>query len=326
MREAVGPYLQLARLGFVGVDMFFVLSGFIITTLLLREEARDGRFSLRGFYWRRLLRIVPVYFFVVTVVGIFHVVIKGRPEVLESLPFYYLFLSNFVTDEIPLLGITWSLAVEEQYYLIWPLLLGVLPRRWLLPTVLGLIALNVIAIMDGLAPLGIGQVAAGPLLFRLPTATYAPILMGSALALLLDREAGFRRIAALFGHRFAPALLLGLLLVVLQTLPADLRGLPNLAMHAVMTALLASIVVREDHVLAPALQWGPAARLGEISYGVYLYHMLALLLVNTALKATGLVLPAPLVLVGYGFVAIVMAEVSFRTLERYFQQFRGRVR
>ena len=65
----------------VGVDFFFVLSGYLITTLLLREETRDGSYSLRGFYWRRILRIVPIYFFVVTVAAIWSIGIKGRNRI-----------------------------------------------------------------------------------------------------------------------------------------------------------------------------------------------------------------------------------------------------
>lgn len=140
--------------GFLGVDFFFVLSGFLITTLLLREEARTGYFSLRGFYWRRILRIVPVYFFVVTLCSVYYVLVRGETQYAGLVPFYYLFLSNFLVTDIPLLAPTWSLAVEEQYYLLWPLLLVALPRRWILPVLGGLIAVNVAGIVGAFAPLG----------------------------------------------------------------------------------------------------------------------------------------------------------------------------
>lgn len=88
------PPLLLTR-GFLGVDFFFVLSGFLITTLLLRETAQRGRFSLRDFYRRRIVRIVPVYFFVVTIASVYSVLIKGETQYAGLVPYYYLFLSNF---------------------------------------------------------------------------------------------------------------------------------------------------------------------------------------------------------------------------------------
>ncbi|MEE4135728.1 MAG: acyltransferase [Desulforhopalus sp.] len=144
----------LLQRGFLGVDFFFVLSGFLITTLLLREEDQNGRFSLKGFYWRRCLRIVPVYFLVVTLLAVYFIGVKGQSEYLELLSFYYLFLSNLLIGDIPILAPTWSLSVEEQYYLVWPLLLLATPRRFILPVLAVLIMLNVVAVTGGCASWG----------------------------------------------------------------------------------------------------------------------------------------------------------------------------
>jgi peptidoglycan/LPS O-acetylase OafA/YrhL len=103
--------IQILSRGFLGVDFFFVLSGFLITTLLLREARDYGQFSLRDFYIRRALRILPVYVFVVSAVSFYYVGLKGRSDLADLVPFYYLFLSNFLTDHIPTLSITWSLSV-----------------------------------------------------------------------------------------------------------------------------------------------------------------------------------------------------------------------
>ncbi len=179
--------IMLLNRGFLGVDFFFVLSGFLITTLLLREEARDGRFSLRGFYWRRALRIVPVYFLVVTVLSFYWIVVKGQGHLTPLVPYYYLFLSNMLVEDIPLLSITWSLAAEEQYYLIWPMLLLIVPawgrmRLWVL---LALIAFCVFSAAGLFAPLGVRPVATEYAIWKLPASSYSAILIGSLAAIVL---------------------------------------------------------------------------------------------------------------------------------------------
>lgn len=310
--------------GFVGVDFFFVLSGFLITTLLLREAQANGSFSLSGFYWRRFLRIIPVYFLVVTMVATYYIAYKGETQYLDLLPFYYLFLSNFLTNDIPLLAPTWSLSVEEQYYLVWPLLLLVLPRRMILPTLSALIALNVIAVTGWLAPLGIHAFDLGVLRLEMFTATYAPILIGSAVAILLHTPRSFGWIAHILGHNISCVISFGVLLILLQILPLELAGWPNLVMHIVMSVCLASIVLRENHILKPILAARPIARVGEISYGVYLYHLIGLHISNVLLGRLGLA-QEWYVLICYTLVSIIIAEISFRTFERYFLNLKHKV-
>ncbi len=314
--QLADPARILTR-GFMGVDFFFVLSGFLITTLLLREERAHGHISLAGFYRRRILRIVPVYFLVVTGVSVYFIVLKGQREYLSILPYYYLFMSNFLTEHIPTLTPTWSLSVEEQYYMIWPLALILTPRRWIPALLLGVIAINVLGAMGAFGSLGIHAFDIGPLNIRLPTATYAPILIGSGAALLLDDPRGFRAAAAILGRRLAPLACFALLLILWQFGPADVRGLPNLAIHLVMTACLISIAMREDNILRPLLSFRPIAQVGEISYGIYLYHLLAL----DVVKRLGIGGPW-FVTVAYSLLAIAMAELSFRTFEAYFRRLR----
>ncbi len=308
--------------GFLGVDFFFILSGFLITTLLLREEAKTGRFSLAAFYWRRFLRIIPVYFLVVTLVAIITIVIKGETENLRILPYYYLFLANFLTHDLPNLAPTWSLSVEEQYYLIWPLLLLLLPRRAVLPVLGALIALNVAGILGALAPLGIHAFDIGELHIALPNATYAPILMGSALAVMLNTQTGFAFLYRMLSHPAAPLISFAALTVLIAILPADLRGWPNFAIHIAMTISLASVLVREDNILRPLLAWRPIARVGEISYGIYLYHLFALHAVSVAAHKVGFS-DGWLFFALYALTSWLMAEISFRTLEAFFRRHRN---
>lgn len=304
--------------GFMGVDFFFVLSGFLITTLLLREEARYGSFSMKNFYLRRIIRIVPVYFFVVSMVSLYYIIVKGQYHLAELLPFYYLFLSNFLVEHIPLLTITWSLSVEEQFYVIWPVLLMLLPRDWIIPALSALVVLNV---AGGLNINGAESPELWPLEFSLPNSTYAPILMGAMSAIVLDRRNFFIEIYPFLGRKYSSLFLFFALILTLQLAPSDVRGWPNLAIHSLMTLIVMSLVVREDMALTTFLTSRVVARIGSVSYGIYLYHLIALDLVNRIFPTGGTVISL-FSFVAYVLVAWVISEVSFRTLEAFFYRFR----
>jgi peptidoglycan/LPS O-acetylase OafA/YrhL len=119
----------LARNGWMGVDLFFVLSGFLITGILLDSKGTDGYF--RNFYARRCLRIWPLYYsalmFMFVLVPAIRPSEAGRIFEPRAMPWwsYFVFLQNFrvpvITAATGLLGVTWSLAVEEQFYLVWPI-------------------------------------------------------------------------------------------------------------------------------------------------------------------------------------------------------------
>ncbi|WP_299681755.1 acyltransferase [uncultured Roseobacter sp.] len=315
------PYLEQwlgFRRGFLGVDFFFVLSGYLITTLLLREADETGGISLRGFYMRRILRIIPVYFFVVTCVSGYFIVVKGRSELLELLPFYYLFLSNFLIDHIPLLTITWSLSVEEQYYMLWPLLVVLLPLRILIPVCLAFVAVNLALHMGAFG--GPFERYAGPLRVILPSAAYTPIILGSLAAILLHRRRGYALLDAIAGWRGAALTGFAVMGVLFQVLPGNLTGLPSFAIHLTMTYCLIALLVREKNALSPFLQQRLVARIGAISYGIYLYHLIVLDVTHRILPTASL--PKWVVFIVFAVLACLVAEVSFRTLERYFQRFR----
>ncbi len=138
--------LSASRTGWAGVDLFFVLSGFLITGILL--DARGGQGYFRAFYARRVLRIFPLYYAYLAV--LFLVV----PRLLPSLDvksgtqgWLWTYLGNVLFareggfEASPYTGHFWSLAVEEQFYLVWPLVVWVLPRRWLALACVALVAL-----------------------------------------------------------------------------------------------------------------------------------------------------------------------------------------
>jgi len=304
--------------GFLGVDFFFVLSGYLITTLLLREAETFGTFSLRDFYIRRAIRIIPVYFFVVSCVAAYYILLKGETQYLGHLPYYYLFLSNFLTDHIPTLDPTWSLSVEEQFYLVWPLLLLLLPQRFIIPVGLFLVAINVAGAM-GL--LGGQPIAFDLLLIKLPTATYAPLILGALLACTLNQRQGFETLSYVLKNRWSAVILALLLLVLMHNFSGNIKGLPNIFLHITMTAILAALVIREDNIGHRFLQAKPIVRFGTVSYGIYLYHLLALDVVRRLCEALGMS-NEWLIFIAYSVLSYVIAEISFRTLEASFYRFR----
>jgi peptidoglycan/LPS O-acetylase OafA/YrhL len=120
-------YLWRFDIGYTGVKVFFVLSGFLITTLLLREWQRTGKVNLAAFYVRRIFRIFPAYYTYLAVAAIavsMGVATASRTDFLYAV----VFLSDYHKAEWVLLH-TWSLAVEEQFYLLWPVILVTLGMR-----------------------------------------------------------------------------------------------------------------------------------------------------------------------------------------------------
>ena len=324
--QGLGAYVPAARLGFLGVDLFFVLSGFLIVTLLLRERERSGTIALRDFYVRRSLRIFPLYYGVLLAFTLLYWArVDPRAETFRAdLPYLALYLSNWIAT--PSLAIAWSLAAEEQFYLVWPPVERWL-RRYAVPLIVVLIAASELIQLGWLDPLlasAFGWTRDEPRMLR--ETTFAPICLGVLLAHVLHRRESFERVAALWGHPLAAPLALLALLVVPQAFPGDIRGWPRLLVQLLMLNLLASAVVRDDHALARFYAWRPLARLGAVSYGVYLLHHIG---IGVAERASGLVsrtlweLPLVPFVLG-GLCAFALAELSFRCYERPFLKLKGR--
>ncbi len=284
--------------GFVGVDVFFVVSGFLITGLLLREHSDTGRIDLASFWRRRARRLLPALglLLVVTlaaalVVGGDVLVNLGR-QVLGAATFSGNWLSiasasSYFDDSTPeLLRNLWSLAVEEQFYLLWPLLVAVALIR--MPRPLRLAVIGALALASAVA-MGLlwDPVDATRVYYGTDTHAFG-LLAGAALAVLsqawpqraLEWPRRLRTAAGCIGA----LALLGLVAssVVLQGDAAvTYRG--GLPLVAVLTALVIATLLVPGTPLARLLSLRPIAWVGVRSYGLYLWHWPVLVLVAAAL-------------------------------------------
>lgn len=263
----------LSEAGWSGVDLFFVLSGFLISTILLRGKGRPRQ--LRTFWARRALRIFPLAYLVLGVLYVgnaMHLPGMLQPITSEVWWWFALYGGNLwiTTHGWPLLGglaVLWSLAIEEQFYMVWPLVVRFLPRV-VLPFFLLLLVV--------LAPFARAYVRThyggpAPLVFTLGRAD--ALAVGGLLAMLVESprtQAITLRVARFLA---LPGLVLG---VVLAQLPhAELPPWYPVGQYSFVALCYAPIVaaaVRPGRVLTWLLTPRALRTLGERSYGVYMWH------------------------------------------------------
>jgi peptidoglycan/LPS O-acetylase OafA/YrhL len=310
--------------GFFGVELFFVISGFLITSLLVREWGRTGSLWFRGFYMRRALRLMPALAVVVAVVTPLAIAYNiGDPAIDATAALTYL------TDLVAplrgttggLFGHTWSLAVEEQFYLLWPTLLVFgLARRWPMAAVAGGIALLAVA-----ATWTVSRGAAADdldALYLTPLPHVPALLAGAVLAFVLAGPAAERAATALRPAAIGPVLLAGLALLALTTshqagwLYAGGLGLVDVG----AAVLIGTVVVAPGASWRALLELAPVRWLGARSYGFYLWHAPIVWVLQRELAGVVPTAAAALVL------ALGATVLSWRLVEQPFLRLRGRYR
>lgn len=309
--------------GPLGVHLFFAVSGFLITTLLVREKCRTGTLSLSRFYARRSLRIFPLYYAVLALYTLRALWLLPpspmREHFLHNLPYFATYTANVLVDfGVPhpvIFGFAWSLSTEEQFYLLWPPVL-----RLARTTAAAAVVATGLLVLDLAAERGaLGSFLGSGLLLRTVTSISAPICLGSLLALALSNRAGYGRLEPVLGSRAsAPGLLALLALLVVWD------AAPLLLVHLAMVALVGSVCMRADHGLHGLLGARPLVHVGTISYGMYLLHVAVITAVKWALpegaRTAGLVFVAAVPL------TIALATLSYRYCERPLLSLRARLR
>lgn len=311
-------------LGWSGVDLFFVLSGFLITGIL--DDAKGTTNYFRVFYARRMLRILPLYYGALLILFVMpHLVTApGAPKFFVSIQqqlWYWFYLQNFVPLGPLFFGLAghfWSLAVEEQFYLIWPLIILSLSRKQALRVCVLLLPFSIIyrAVMHQL-----------PVPFSLSTSTFAQLdglAVGSALALLYRTPGGIDWIK----HRLkvlATASLSAMIVIEALRLPYLRHTVIRTFLAVFFGCLLVYAVEQKDGRFVRFLRSNVMRFFGRYSYGMYVLHVPLIPIAFVAgivprrLQLFGSELLGALIYIGLMLAASTAAAwVSYNLYEKHF--------
>lgn len=319
--------------GFLGVDVFFVLSGFLITSLILEEYDRAGRIDFKRFYIRRARRLLPAVFVLLIAVGIAVLLFYRdalsafREDALATL----LYLNNWwyvVVDQSyfesmgrpPLLKHLWSLSVEEQFYLIWPAVALLLVRRGGRPLVRRVaifLAVASTAWMAYLAIRGGYPIDADPSRAYFGTDSHMMgLVIGAALAtvwrpgrLSANIPRGAQILVTAIGVAMI-AVIAGFYLFVGEFTPWLYRG--GFLALAVFTAVLIAAATHPASPLGALLGIGVLRYLGRRSYGIYLWHWPIFMVTRPGIDVPW---SEPVAFAARLAITLAVAEVSYRLVE-----------
>lgn len=327
--------LSIFSSGGTGVTIFFVLSGFLITYLLLTEK-QQGRFSLKNFYVRRTLRIWPLYYAVVIFAFFLYPGLKiliNQNQPLASQVIYHLtFLSNF--DVINIYqnsrgleamsqNITWSVSIEEQFYLFFPLLF-LLPRKSWLVSMCALILVSLIFRFYN---------QSSPSVLYYHTLSVLPdLLIGSLFAYSIKIN---KRIRSFFEkttssfHLFL--FLLFIFVMIFDSYVDEYITLFRMLKVTIIGLVVTSQAISKKKTWFNFANWKFAERWGKRTYGIYMLHPICITILDVIFKLVGFNYTATfgihLIIVGLTFIlTLLLSEFSYNYLEVKFLRFKSKFR
>lgn len=323
---ALGLIQSCLDFGWIGVDLFFVLSGFLITGILLDTRAAPNYFS--SFYGRRVLRIFPLYYFALTAI-LFLALLAANGWLMQVLPvpadwkLYYLYIDNWwpLRQDVyrpNIIGHFWTLAVEEQFYLAWPMLVFLISRRRLMGLTITL-SLAALAIRIYLCWVS------DPPSRSVVENTFArmdSLLLGAFCACVIREPAVLARIQA----ALLPIFGVGIVGAVAINATSSWASLFTVG-FSLLAVAFSGLILHVAHVRSPASELqrilsAPILRaFGKYSYGIYVYHVPVVMFSAALLPGLGLAGNAPF---GFALTALIVAtsfmvaRVSYELLESPF--------
>lgn len=298
--------------GHQGVRLFFVISGFLITGILLKQREQEQTVwqKLGTFYARRTIRIWPTYYLTLFVAALIN-----ADNIRSSLPWHLAYLSNvyYIKTARWVPGVAahlWSLSVEEQFYLLWPLTILFVPRRLLVWVIVSAIAVAVAyRAVISLTSMSFPDIAT--------PAAFDALGLGSALALANHMGIPAKPLGRWLAVAAAVALLAYLAVAGSGYVRLDF-ALSDFFLAMVFTSIVAAADRGIEGPLLYVLEWPPVLYLGRISYGIYLYHLFVEWKVTQAAWDHGIDVPppGPLHFVIMGGLTILTASISWFAVER----------
>jgi peptidoglycan/LPS O-acetylase OafA/YrhL len=305
------PYF---RGGFIGVEVFFVLSGFLITSLVISEVADSGGFNARAFYRRRSFRLIPALYVMVpicVVIGLlFHVKAFGPHDQqvipgIASLTYVLNLFTGALPNPLPIWAQPlWSLCVEVHFYLVWPVLLVLCARRW--PQRLPWLAAGTIAFSVACRVL-LFETIGSPYQNLLTPARLDGLALGGLVAISLHR--GWKPPASI---KYAGIVGLGVLFVLTNVArpKSAVMAYVGYTVVNVLTAAILLAALDETSPLGRVLALRPLRIVGEWSYALYLWHIPVMAVVATNISQRSVRVPVAVV------ASLAVAGVSSNFIEK----------
>lgn len=318
------PLPDWIHLGATGVRLFLVLSGYFITASLRRARDRMdttqvsfGK-TIGAFYWRRFLRIAPAYFVFTTIA-----IVLGLGAIRHNWPWVVTGTVNWMiaaTNQWPnTISHLWSICVQEQFYLVWPLLILLLPRRWMLPAIIS-VAMAGIAFRIGCVVFSVPTIAR----WVLPFGCLDSLAAGAALGWCGGRLRASR-------GNWLLALICFSMLATAAVLrvgdPTQFRSVLVEPLEAgAFVILIARTATGFDGYVARFLSLPGLVFAGRISYGLYIYHALVAIVFNRWLPAPlRFVITTPsLRLMVFGMATVLVAAISWSLIEQPVNRLRAK--
>jgi peptidoglycan/LPS O-acetylase OafA/YrhL len=334
--------------GWAGVQLFFVLSGFLITSILVEGRGPPAAQGLARFYWRRSLRILPVFVALLLVLAI-AAALTGEPRGFDTdWPWLVSFLANFArlrdTDLDPFYVHLWSLAVEEQFYLLWPFAMLLLPVAAIRRLIIGLLLagpLLRLAVFQHFVSQGADPQTAGKAVYVLPFTQFDAFAAGAALAMwpsLSNGRVAARLVAVgvvtaiagiavtLWSHFAGSGAYVAALGFPMYLVEAD-GYLWGYSLLNVFFMALVAMGVR-SHVWTSVFGHPVLVRIGQRSYGLYVYHLPILVALQMWFASREVSMGTGVQIVyffAWAFVVWIVSEGSFRMLEAPFLRLKDRL-
>ena len=323
--------VRMFDLGWAGVDLFFVLSGFLITSILLETKQTQGYF--KNFYARRILRIFPIYYFSLIAVAFvflrFPTIREKYSDLYDSQGWYWLYLQNWMQAtnlqfHPSLFGHFWSLAIEEQFYLFWPLLVWLLDRSTLRVVCCGLIGLS-FSLRMILGGIDFSPEVQKFLYFSTITRLDCLAIGSVAATFLLGRTIASQQLRRWSLSLGIPSLVVLVFIIVRGPLTIE-NNWPMTTFGLTFTAAAALALLLYGLAGSRFLRLRPLKAIGKYSYALYIFHWPVIVvsyyfLVHAKIDGAFFIPIYVLLTISFSF---LLAFLSWHAIEKRFLALKGR--